>query len=110
MSVSFNTALNAYNSAAKISSNINGSSGTNNNESTAGSIGMAFGSALSGAVGNTTSVLRNAENVATKSLVKQADLTDVVTAITNAEVTLRTVVEVRDRFLSAYQEILKMPI
>jgi len=40
----------------------------------------------------------------------KAELTDVVTAIANAEVTLQTVVAVRDRIISAYQEILRMPI
>jgi flagellar hook-basal body complex protein FliE len=39
-----------------------------------------------------------------------AELTDVVTAIANAEITLQTVVAVRDRMISAYQEILRMPI
>ena len=40
----------------------------------------------------------------------KAELTEVVTAIANAEVTLQTVVAVRDRIISAYQEILRMPI
>lgn len=39
-----------------------------------------------------------------------AELTDVVLALNNAEVTLQTVVAVRDRIISAYQEILRMPI
>jgi flagellar hook-basal body complex protein FliE len=37
-------------------------------------------------------------------------VTDVVTAVTNAEVALDTVVAVRDRVISAYQEIMRMPI
>jgi len=40
----------------------------------------------------------------------EADLTDVVAAITSAELTLQTVVAVRDRLISAYQEIMRMPI
>jgi flagellar hook-basal body complex protein FliE len=40
----------------------------------------------------------------------KAELTEVVTAIANAEVTLQTVVAVRDRIISAYQEIMRMPI
>jgi flagellar hook-basal body complex protein FliE len=35
---------------------------------------------------------------------------DVVTAVSNAEMTLQTVVAVRDRVLNAYQEIMRMPI
>jgi flagellar hook-basal body complex protein FliE len=34
----------------------------------------------------------------------------VVTAVSNAEVTLQTVVAVRDRVVAAYLDILKMPI
>ena len=40
----------------------------------------------------------------------EADVTDVVMAVTNAETTLQTVVAVRDRVMAAYQEILRMPI
>jgi len=40
----------------------------------------------------------------------QANVTEVVTALANAESTLNTVVTVRDRVISAYQEILRMPI
>lgn len=39
-----------------------------------------------------------------------ADLTDVVTAVGKAELTLQTVVAVRDKVIQAYQEILRMPI
>jgi flagellar hook-basal body complex protein FliE len=38
------------------------------------------------------------------------NLTDVVTALTRAELTLQTATAVRDRVLSAYQDIIKMPI
>jgi flagellar hook-basal body complex protein FliE len=34
----------------------------------------------------------------------------VTEAVTNAQVALQTVVAVRDRVISAYQDILKMPI
>lgn len=38
------------------------------------------------------------------------DLSDLVTAVANAELTLNTVVAVRDRAIGAYQEILRMAI
>ena len=53
---------------------------------------------------------RTAETMTAKAVVGQADLMDVVTAVTNAEMTLQTVVSVRDRVLNAYQEIMRMPI
>jgi flagellar hook-basal body complex protein FliE len=46
----------------------------------------------------------------TKSLNKSTDIVDVVTAVTNAEVTLQTAVAVRDRIIQAYQSIIRMPV
>lgn len=40
----------------------------------------------------------------------KAHVVDVVTAIAETEVALETMVSVRDRVISAYQEILRMPI
>ena len=45
-----------------------------------------------------------------QALVAPTDVSQVVMAVTNAEVTLETVVAVRDRVIQAYQDILKMPI
>ena len=43
-------------------------------------------------------------------LSSQADLNEIVTAVNNAEMTLQTVVAVRDKVIQAYQEIMRMPI
>lgn len=40
----------------------------------------------------------------------KGDMIDVVTAVSAAEVTLETVIAVRDRVINAYQEVMKMPI
>lgn len=40
----------------------------------------------------------------------KADLIDVVTAVSETEVALETMVSVRDRVISAYEEIMRMPI
>ncbi len=50
------------------------------------------------------------EAVSIKSITGEAALTDIVTAVSNAEITLQTVVAVRDKVLQAYQEIIRMPI
>ncbi len=50
------------------------------------------------------------ETQATKSLNKSTDIVDVVTAVTNAEVTLETAIAVRDRIIQAYQNIIRMPV
>ncbi|HUG60310.1 MAG TPA: flagellar hook-basal body complex protein FliE [Methylomirabilota bacterium] len=40
----------------------------------------------------------------------KADLIDVVTAVSETELALETMVSVRDRVISAYEEIMRMPI
>lgn len=50
------------------------------------------------------------EAVSIKAAARQAELVDVVTAMTSAEVTLQAVIAVRDRLIQAYQEVIKMPI
>jgi flagellar hook-basal body complex protein FliE len=44
------------------------------------------------------------------AVAKQAELADIITAVSNAEVTLQTVVAVRDRVIQAYQDIMRMSI
>ncbi|MDX1737526.1 MAG: flagellar hook-basal body complex protein FliE [Alphaproteobacteria bacterium] len=65
---------------------------------------------VKGAAQNAIASNRQAEHISQEAMVGKADLTDVVTAIANAEMTLKTVVGVRDKVIKAYQEILKMPI
>lgn len=52
----------------------------------------------------------NGESISAKSLAGQAEYHELVTAVNNADLTLRTVVAVRDRMVSAYQDIIKMPM
>ena len=53
---------------------------------------------------------KKAEAMTEQAVTGKAELLDVVNAVSNAQVTLQTVVAVRDRVMSAYQEILRMPI
>lgn len=107
MSVSFNIASNAYINAAKF----NNAEESSSSGGSAGAIsGSGFSNVISNALGNSFGTIRNAEETVAKSLVKQADITDVVTAITKAEVTLKAVMEVRDKLVAAHQEISRMPI
>lgn len=50
------------------------------------------------------------EGVSSKAIANEAELHDLVTSVANAELTLNTVVAIRDRVISAYQDIIKMPI
>jgi len=50
------------------------------------------------------------EAISTESLVNKTELHELVSAVTNADLTLNTVVALRDRIISAYQDIIRMPI
>jgi len=72
--------------------------------------GQTFANLLESAGEQALQVTQQGEKTSIKALAGKADLADVVTAVSNAEVTLQTVVAVRDRVVSAYLDILKMPI
>src|SRR5260221_305873 len=67
---------------------------------------VTFKSVLDQAAG----VLKQGEAASLKAVTGKADISEVVTAVTNAEVALQTVTAVRDRVIQAYQDILRMPI
>lgn len=50
------------------------------------------------------------EQQSTLALANETELHELVTAISNAELTLQTVVGIRDRMINAYNDIIKMPI
>lgn len=70
----------------------------------------SFGAMVRDAIGSAIDTSRRSEQVSAQALVGRADLTDVVTAVNNAEMTLQTVVSIRDRMIEAYQEIIRMPV
>jgi flagellar hook-basal body complex protein FliE len=51
-----------------------------------------------------------AEDQAMQAVAGQGNLTELVTALSRAELTLQTATAVRDRVVQAYQDIMKMPI
>lgn len=71
---------------------------------------VSFADLLQSSVQDSIETMRTGEDMSAKAVTGEADLTDVVQSITAAELTLQTVVSVRDRMVSAYQEILRMPI
>jgi flagellar hook-basal body complex protein FliE len=74
------------------------------------SAGGDFGAMVREAVDQTVATLKSGENATLAQATGRADIVDVVTAVAETEVTLRTLVTVRDRVISAYQEIMRMPI
>ena len=54
--------------------------------------------------------MRGGEKAALSAAVGKPDLTQVVTAVSNAEVTLQAAVAVRDKVIQAYLDVIRMPI
>ena len=69
-----------------------------------------FAGMVKSALDSTATTLKKSEALSNQALVNPADIGEVVTAVASAEVTLQTVVAVRDRVVQAYQDILRMPI
>jgi flagellar hook-basal body complex protein FliE len=69
-----------------------------------------FSAVLSDVVNSTVQSLQESEKAAAAATAGKADIVDVVTSVTNAELSLQTVVAVRDKVIEAYQDIMKMPI
>lgn len=72
--------------------------------------GISFSDFLRDKAQESVEVLRTSEQTSAKAVTGEADVVDVVQAVNAAEMTLNTVVAVRDRLISAYQEIMRMPI
>ena len=72
--------------------------------------GGNFSDFLSGAVKDSINTIRQGEQAATAQVQGKANLVDVVQSVNSAEITLDTVVAVRDKVVAAYQSIMNMPI
>ncbi len=100
-----NTAIQAYGNSMKIGQS-NGGVGQIKQEQE----GTSFADFLMSSVENSVETMREGERMSAKAVTGEADITDVVQAVTQAELALQTVVSVRDRLVSAYQEIMRTQI
>jgi flagellar hook-basal body complex protein FliE len=72
--------------------------------------GGNFSDFLSGAIKDSINTIRQGEQAATQQVAGKANIVDVVNSVNSAELTLDTVVAVRDKVVAAYQSIMNMPI
>ena len=101
MTIDIASALRAYSSAPK-------PTGLEGPEETGK--GGGFAAALAGTLDDAMQTTKAGEQAMAASAVGKAELVDVVTAVANAETTLETVIALRDRMISAYQDIMRMPV
>lgn len=74
------------------------------------SSGTDFGSVLSQSVSNVIDSGHDAEAKAAQGLTGGGDMTQIVTAVSNAQLALQTTTVIRDRMVQAYQDVMKMTI
>lgn len=101
------SAIAAYDGVAKAApGSIGGSAGKGAGDGDGG----AFADLVKSAIQEATRIGKTAEQASIAAVNDRADITKVVTAVAEAELTLQTVVTVRDRVIEAYREIMRMPI
>jgi flagellar hook-basal body complex protein FliE len=72
--------------------------------------GPDFGEMLGTAMANVIDSGHAAEKASMAGIAGKTDPVNVVTAVAETELALETMVSVRDKVISAYQDILRMPI
>ncbi len=104
------SAINAY---TALSNAVNGEQMSVSGAAQSGSDvapGQDFASVLKGAAKDSIATMRTAETQSAAAIAGKADIREVVQAVTNAELTLQTVVNIRDKVIGAYNDIIRMPV
>lgn len=102
-------ALNAYNRASGA-----GALGAGGNEPTntaaglggvAGAMGPSFGDVLTSMAEKTINAQKAGEKASADAITGKADVSDVISAVNNAEMSLNMFLAIRDKMVDAYQRI-----
>ncbi|MGE0108717.1 MAG: flagellar hook-basal body complex protein FliE [Bdellovibrionales bacterium] len=97
-------ALSAYRQASSVPTS--GAGAVNGTSSGGGS----FSDMVSDFLGDTVDSVRHSEEMSAKGAMGKADLQDVILAVSDAEVMIQTVTAIRDKMISAYQEVIRTAI
>jgi flagellar hook-basal body complex protein FliE len=100
----------AYQAIAQIGNTGAGAAGAANAATTGANAAGGFSDFLTKAVQDGIGTMKQGETMAARQVAGQANIVDVVGAVNQAEITLDTVVAVRDKVVQAYQSIMNMPI
>ena len=74
------------------------------------SAGPSFGALVKDALGSVVASGKKSDGLAQGMAANKANIVDVVTAVTETEVAIESLVSVRDKVIQAYEEIMRMPI
>ena len=70
----------------------------------------SFSELVTQALSGSVDLGHKAEKISTLALMGKADITDVATAVSSAELALNEVVSISSKVISAYQQIMQMPM
>jgi len=107
MVVPFNAATSAYNTAARlITEQAKSSVGASGDKGQTPDFGKLVASGLQGVM----NAGATSDKLSLDLVNGKANVVDVVTAISQTELAMESMVAVRDKVISAYEEIMRMPI
>jgi flagellar hook-basal body complex protein FliE len=106
MATPFNAAAAAYTNAARLISN--GTQSPARTPEIGG--GNDFAAMLADNLQSVVDAGRRSDQLSMDLVNGKANVVDVVTAVSNTEIMVEGMVAVRDRVISAYEEIMRMPI
>lgn len=98
-------AISAYKNAGKLQSGGEAQSA----KSTDDSVGT-FADLVKGGLQDAVQTAKQSEGVTAQYMLGNADITDVVMAVRDAEASITTITAIRDRVVNSIQEIMRMPI
>lgn len=107
MSTPFNAATAAYSNASRL---ITQAAKPQTDQLASVGQGPDFAKLLSESVQGVVEAGKVSDQMSLDLVNGKADIVDVVTAISQTEIAMETMVTVRDRVISAYEEIMRMPI
>lgn len=100
-------ALAAYNAVARAA---RGEAGPSDAATSGASSGADFAGMLRDSLKTAIDTGKTSERLSEGILAGQGNIADVVMAANNAQLTLQTVVAIRDKVINAYNQIMQMPI
>lgn len=102
MVMNVSSALSAYKQAE--------TSGLSGKAAGASVKGTGFSDVLTDFMVDTVKSARESEQLAAQGAMGKADLQEVILAVSNTEVMMQTLTSIRDKVISAYQEVLRTSI
>jgi flagellar hook-basal body complex protein FliE len=109
MNVPFSAAANAYGATAGLTGPGAGG-GVVPEVKQAASEGPSFAELVSSGLEQVVESGKASDQAGMDLVNGQADIVDVVTALSETEIAMETMVSIRDKVITAYEEIMRMPI